>query len=96
VKINGEYVGTLWAVPYKINVGKYLKEGKNTIELEVTNLPANRIAALDRKGVQWRKFKEINLVDLNYKKTGYAHWQLMESGLNGAPRLTKLNTVNPK
>lgn len=47
--------------------GKFLKPGKNHIEIEVTNLPANRIAELDRQGVQWRKFKEINIVDLNYR-----------------------------
>ena len=59
----------------------------NKLEVEVTNLPANRIADPDRKGGKWRKYKEINLVDLNYKKTGYAHWQLVESGLNSVPRL---------
>lgn len=87
VTINGKYAGTLWAVPFKMNVSEFIKPGKNSLVVEVTNLPANRIAALDRKGVKWRKYKEINLVDLNYKKTGYAHWQLVESGLNSVPKL---------
>lgn len=53
----------------------------------MTNLPANRIAELDRQQVPWRRFKEINVVDLNYKKTGYGHWEPMPSGLNGQVKL---------
>ena len=87
VRINGKEAGTAWCVPFELAVGQYLKEGTNTIEVEVTNLPANRIAELDRQGVPWRRFKEINVVDLNYKKTGYGHWQPMPSGLNGTVRL---------
>lgn len=87
VKINGNYVATLWSVPYQTKVGKYLKNGLNTIEIEVTSLPANYIAHLDRQGVRWRNFKEINFVDLNYKTTGYGHWQTMPAGLNGDVKL---------
>jgi len=53
----------------------------------VTNLPANRIRNLDSKGVQWRKFNEINVVDINYKKTTYEGWELMKSGLNSEVKL---------
>lgn len=91
VKINGQYVGTCWAVPFRIHIGDYLKEGENLLELEVTNLPANRIADYDRRGVNWRIFKEINLVDLNYRKTGYGHWEPMPSGLNAPVKLIPVN-----
>jgi len=37
--------------------------------------------------VPWRRFKEINVVDLNYKKTSYAHWTPLPSGLNGQVKL---------
>ncbi len=87
VRINGEDAGTAWCVPFQLTVTQYLKPGKNTIEVEVTNLPANRIAELDRQQVPWRRFKEINVVDLNYKKTGYAHWSPLPSGLNGQVKL---------
>ena len=50
VIINNKSVATLWAVPFRCMIGKYLKSGINTIEIEVTNLPANRIADLDRRG----------------------------------------------
>jgi len=82
VYINGKFVGCAWAVPFILNVGKAFKAGENSLIIEVTNLPANRIADLDRKGVQWRKFNEINFVDIHYKKTSYAGWDPVPSGLN--------------
>ena len=57
------------------------------MRIEVTNLPANRISDLDRKGVKWRKMKEINVVDINYQKTTYADWKPVPSGLNTEVRL---------
>ena len=70
-----------------------LRPGENLIEVKVTNLPANRIAEKDRQEIPWRKFKEINLVDRNYKKTGYGHWQPMESGLLGPVRIEPMVPV---
>ncbi|MDM8161467.1 glycosyl hydrolase [Labilibaculum sp. K2S] len=94
VKLNNVDIQTLWSVPYELSVGKYLKNGLNAIEIEVTGLPANHIASLDQKGVRWRIFKEINLVDLNYKKTGYANWKTMPAGLNSEVKLIPVNFSN--
>ena len=88
VYINGVFIGCAWAAPFMLDCQNTLKKGKNTIRIEVTNLPANRIAALDRQGVKWRKMKEINVVDINYKKTTYENWKPVKSGLNGRVRLT--------
>ncbi len=87
VSVNGQDAGCVWAVPYELHIGKYLHKGENKLEVEVTNLSANRIAALDRAGVKWRKFKEINVVDLNYRSTGYGDWAPMPSGLNSEVKL---------
>ena len=89
VYINGQYLGCAWSVPYVLDCKNTLKKGKNTIRIEVTNLPANRIADLDRKGVKWRKMEEINVVDINYKKTLYDTWEPMPSGLNSQVKLIK-------
>ena len=89
VYINGEYIGCAWSVPFVLDCMLALKAGKNTIRIEVTNLPANRIADLDRKGVKWRKMEEINVVDINYKKTLYDNWEPMPSGLNSQVRLLR-------
>ena len=87
VRVNGKDCGTLFAVPFRIDISDYVHLGENTIEVDVTNLPANRIAELDRQGVAWRKFKEINVVDLNYKKATYAEWQTVPSGLNSEVKI---------
>ena len=89
VYINGEYIGCAWSVPFVLDCMHALKAGKNTIRIEVTNLPANRISELDRKGVKWRKMEEINVVDINYKKTLYDNWEPMPSGLNSQVRLLR-------
>ena len=90
VYINGEYVGCAWAVPYILNCQDKLIKGKNTLRIEVTNLPANRIAEMDRQGVKWRKMKEINVVDINYKKTTYEKWTPVPSGLNSTVKLVEI------
>lgn len=87
VYINNVYVGCAWAVPFVLDCKQTLKKGRNTVRIEVTNLPANRIADMDRRGVKWRKMKEINVVDVNYKKTTYEGWAPVASGLNGTVRL---------
>ena len=90
VYINGQFVGCAWSVPYVLDFkGNILKPGMNNIRIEVTNLPANRIADLDRRGVKWRKMEEINVVDINYKKTTYDKWEPVKSGLNSEVKLIK-------
>ena len=92
VSINGHDIGCAWAVPYVLWFDKsVLHEGINTISIAVTNLPANHIAELDRKGVKWRKMKEINMVDINYKNTSFANWKPMPSGLNSTVRIIRVN-----
>ena len=91
VVINGEPVGTLWSVPFCTYVKKYLRQGTNTIEVEVTNLPANRIADYDRRGIEWRRFKDANINNLGYKTGLYDRWQLIPSGLLGTVRLVPLD-----
>jgi beta-galactosidase/beta-glucuronidase len=87
VYINGQFIGCAWAVPFVLDCRNTLRKGKNTLRIEVTNLPANRISDLDRRGVKWRKFNEINVVDIDYKRTTYDTWQPMKSGLNSDIKL---------
>ena len=87
VFINGKLIGCAWAVPFVLDCRDALRKGKNELRIEVTNLPANRIADLDRRGVKWRKFNEINVVDINYKHTTYEGWEPVKSGLNSEVKL---------
>lgn len=90
VYINDIYVGCAWAVPFVLDCKNTLRKGRNTIRIEVTNLPANRIADMERRGIKWRKMKEINMVDINYKKTTYENWAPVASGLNGSVILREI------
>ena len=40
-----------------------------------------------RASYKWRKFNEINFVDINYRHTTYENWVPMASGLNSEVRL---------
>ena len=91
VYLNDQYIGCAWAVPYILDCKDALRKGKNTLRIEVTNLPANRIAELDRQGVKWRKMKEINVVDIHYKKTTYADWNPVPCGLNSSVKLIRMD-----
>ena len=92
VYINDSLVGCSWSVPYSLECTKnYWKKGANSLRIEVTNLPANRIAHLDRKRIPWRKFKDTNIVNIHYKRDNYAGWLPVKSGLNTQVRLIQEN-----
>ena len=51
VFLNGKEAGVVWASPFEIDLSGLLLAGKNELRIEVTNLPANRIADYDRRGL---------------------------------------------
>jgi hypothetical protein len=91
VYLNGEELGRLILPPYRIQV-QNLRAGRNQLEVEVTNLSANRIRDLDRHKVPWRLFHDINLVNINYKAFDASNWPVMDSGLQGPVMLQSLKT----
>lgn len=95
VKVNGKDAGTLFAVPYEIKIGNLLQDGENILEIDVTNLPANRIADYDRRGVEWRIFKDINIVSVDYKPAFYGDMQPVLSGLLGPVVIREMNQIEP-
>ena len=83
VWINGKPAGIVVAQSFRIDAGNLVQPGANKLEIEVTNLSANRIRDLDRRGVPWKKFHDINIVNQNYKPFDASDWPLIESGLLG-------------
>lgn len=47
VRLNGVDCGTVWTAPYRADITKALKRGKNKLEIEVTNTWANALYASD-------------------------------------------------
>lgn len=91
VYINGADAGIFWSIPFSARVGQYLKPGKNTIKIEVANLMANRIRYMDQNNIQWRKYHEINFVNIDYKPFDASKWKVMPSGLLGPVTLTPID-----
>jgi hypothetical protein len=84
VRLNGNAVGTLIMKPYRLRLSAVmLKPAGNQLEIEVTNLSANRIRDLDRRHVAWRIFHDINFVSITYKPFDASNWPVMDSGLLG-------------
>lgn len=91
IYLNSKEVEGLWSFPFNIPVGQYLRKGKNLLEIDVTNLAANRIRDMDRRGVVWRKFFFVNIF---YKKFDASNWSVMKSGLLGPVTLRPVKYIN--
>jgi hypothetical protein len=94
VRINGTDVTTAWSLPFRLRIGSHLKPGRNVLELDVTNLAANRIRDLDRRKVDWKIMRETNFVNIDYKPFDSAGWPLTPSGLLGPVTLTPLRQLS--
>lgn len=93
VKLNGKNLGPLIMPPFSLPVK--LKPSGNRLEVEVTNVSANRIRDLDRRHVNWKIFHDINFVNINYKPFNASDWPLYDSGLLGPVTITPVHLFNP-
>jgi hypothetical protein len=96
VRLNGQSLPTAWSVPFTVRLGSALKPKGNVLEIEVTNLPANRIRDLDVRKVDWKIMKDINLASLLYRALDASVWEPAPSGLLGPVRLVPLDVFNPR
>ena len=101
VTLNGQELGTLISAPFEIVVPADRLEGENTLQIEVSNLMGNRIADLDRRGVNYKKFYNVNFAARLRENRGpdgnfsAAKWPPQDSGLIGPVTLTPLQTLIP-
>lgn len=87
VKLNGKEIGTAWSIPFQLRlIPELLKEKGNKIEIEVSNLSANYMRLRDKQAPEWKKFYDINIVDITYQKFNADNWEPMPSGLLGPIR----------
>ena len=49
VRLNGEDLGLAWKMPYRICIGGKVRQGENTLEIDVTDSWANRLIGDERK-----------------------------------------------
>jgi hypothetical protein len=97
VRLNGRDLGTLIGPRFRVNVERSQLAPDNVLEIDVSNLMANRIAAMDRAGVRWRKFYNVNFPSRFPQNRGgdglfsAALWDPMASGLVGPVTLTPVS-----
>jgi hypothetical protein len=101
VRLNGIELGTVIGPSFRLTVPADRLQESNLLEVTVTNLMANRIAALDRAGVQWRMFYNVNFPARLPENRGpdglftAARWGPLPSGLVGPVTLTPLRRRQP-
>ena len=82
VFVNDQYAGGAWTYPYRVPVTQLLKEGQNSIRIEVVNNWRNRLIGDARLPASQRKtYATVNPYDANSS--------LQESGLLGPVCLMK-------
>ena len=87
-RLNGRDLGVKFMPPYEFEVpAGVLKEKGNELEVEVTNLGANRLRWNDINKVDWKYFDDINIVDRHYKKFDASKWNPRQSGIIGPVQL---------
>jgi hypothetical protein len=91
VSLNGRTLGTVFMPPFQVRLPG-LKPRGNVLEIEVTSVAANRIRDLDRRGVKWKNFHEINFVGLSYQPFDASQWPLHDAGLLGPVALQPLRS----
>ena len=96
IVFNGTELGTFIGPWFRVEVPESLIRDTNTLEVEVSNLMANRIADLDRRSVPWKKFYNTNFPARLAANRGEdalftaAKWAPLPSGLIGPVTLTPL------
>jgi hypothetical protein len=93
VRLNGKELGTCLQPPWRLLVPE-LQPTNNLLEIEVTSTAANRIRDLDRRGVPWKNFHDINFVNIHYRPFNAADWPVRECGLLGPVTLTPLEPLS--
>jgi len=94
VWVNGKPAGVVVAHPFRVAVTGLFQVGDNELAIEVTSLSANRIRALDRRGIDWKKFHDINIVSHMYERFDASTWDPKPSGLLGPVTLTPSRVVS--
>jgi len=92
--LNGKKITTLIGPYYSVTIPAAQVKPDNQLQIIVTNGMANRMIDLDKKGVQWKKFYNINMSARLAENRGadglftVAKWSPRPSGLLGPVSIT--------
>ncbi len=94
--LNGKKMATLIGPTYSVIIPATLLKPINQLQVIVTNGMANRVIDLDKRGVQWKKFYNINMSARLAENRGAdglfttSKWSPKPSGLLGPVTITPL------
>lgn len=74
-------------------MGQFLQPGENVLEIEVTNLAANRVRDLNVRQVNWKYFYDANMNSKGSGRFDASRWPLRDSGLLGPVRLQAVKKI---
>ncbi|MBN2448810.1 MAG: hypothetical protein JXR77_00390 [Lentisphaeria bacterium] len=60
-----------------------LPPGRHTLRLEVVSTAANAVRRLDREGVAWKRFEDVNMIGAGGRPLDASRWQVEPAGLAG-------------
>jgi hypothetical protein len=91
VIINGTVAGVIWTPPNALDIKKYLKEGKNEIEIQVTNLWINRLTG-DMNAGDGKKYCQTNIPYIKNNRTANSDeaFHIQPAGLIGGVHLNHI------
>jgi hypothetical protein len=101
VRLNGAELGTFIGPNFRVPVSAAALAADNLLEVSVTNLAANRIADMDRRGVEWKHFYNINFPSHTREARGAnglfdaSNWAPRCSGLVGPVTITPVAALRP-
>ncbi len=93
VIMNGKSLGILIGPVFQVYIEDSLLKKTNILEVKICNLMQNRIAYMDREGIFWKKFYNINFParKAENRKNGLfdaSRWKPREAGLIGPVHLS--------
>jgi hypothetical protein len=94
--LNGKKIATLIGPVYTVTIPAVQLKPINQLQVIVTNGMANRIIDLEKRGVQWKKFYNVNMPARLAENRGTdglftaVKWQPKPSGLIGPVTITAL------
>jgi hypothetical protein len=83
VRINGIDCGTIWTKPYRLPISHALRQGKNTLQIEVTNTWANRLMGNEEFGAG----DTPNIATWTNARYRVGEKKLVPAGLSGGVRV---------
>lgn len=100
VYLNGSKMGTLMGPTYQLVIYADSLQQNNELEVRVSNLMANRISYMDKSGLNYKKFYNINFAAHDRENMGSdglftaARWEPLSSGLIGPVTLIPVDIID--